>query len=72
MKEEKRYFNGFENMMEKNVMYKLEKIENMLYMLLNDEQKEKLKDYDIEYIRKQKEKVEILKQYFEDMSKEEL
>ena len=71
MKEEKRYFNGFENMMEKNVMYKLEKIENMLYMLLNDEQKEKLKDYDIEYIRKQKEKVEILKQYFEDINKED-
>jgi len=35
--------------MSEEIIYKIERIEKMLYMLLNDEQKEEIKQFDIEH-----------------------
>ena len=45
--------------MNSGVIHKIEKIEKMLYMLLNDEQKEEIKQFDVEFF-------EQMKKYEED------
>lgn len=48
--------------MNNEIIHKIERIEKMLYMLLNEEQKEELKQFDIEYFEyKKKEAIGNLK-----------
>ncbi len=45
--------------MNDEIIHKIEKIEKMLYMILNEKQKEEIKNYDIFYLKKKKEEAEL-------------
>lgn len=47
--------------MKDELRHKIEKIEKMLMMLLNDEQKEIIKQFDLEYYKEQAEAAKIMK-----------